>query len=149
MSNLILAGILLVLCLQGVLLFIIFAKSIAVLREFIGFISPPDPDKPSPAALVWANMARSLAQEFKFTLMGMMSVQAKAEKRLEGEIVNATLAQQNPLLAVALQVFPGLKKMLAKNPALVEIAIQKAAQIGGNHSQGNLDDYASKLSKYA
>ena len=155
MNNILLAICLAVLVAQLAILVVVFAKISVFSREIASFLSPAGETVPSPAGLVWSAMCKQLVLEFKTTMMGLMSVQARAEKRLEGEVVQQELSANSPLLGVALQAFPSLRKMFLRNPSLVDYALSHIAKIGttagpsGSNGDTDAGDYASRLAKYS
>lgn len=150
MINVILTGILLILSVQTFLFIVFLCKTAAIFREFLLFITPAGENKPSPASEVWTAMAETLIVKAKMTLLGLMSVQSKAEKRVEGDLVEAAVAAKSPVAGMILEALPGLKKLVRRNPALIDAIVNKLAGSGktGGPSNGN-GDFASNLQKYA
>jgi hypothetical protein len=150
-SNWILTVLVLITGLQTAICAVFFCKAAMLVREFIGFIMPVAENELSPAGAVWVNMAKALVQEFKVTMMGLMSVQAKAEKRVENELVQKTIEERSPFAGAAISAFPALRKLFLKNPALVDYAISKLAKVGSPVAAGDgaTDSYAARLAKYA
>ena len=150
MSNIILTAILIVFLAQSIVFVVFVSKMSMVFKEFVSFLAPADATTPSPAAVVWASMCKQLVIEFKTVIMGLMSVQAKPEKRLENEVVTAALSDQSPVLAAALKAFPSLRKIFMKNPGLIDFALSKIATMGkpSREAGGSGASFASQLEKY-
>lgn len=152
-SNWILTILVLISLIQTALVVVFLCKVRAVFREFVTFLTPVSETEPSPVASIWEAMAKTLTQQFKMTLMGMLSVQSKAEKRIESDLVMEEVATKSPVYALIFQALPGLKKMARRNPALVEAIANKLASIGGKQalSTGNgaePGDFGKRLSMY-
>ena len=98
--------------------------ALAYKQQFIDFFAP-DGDKPSEFALVVDTVSTIAAQRItntlKASLMGMAGVDARNEKRLQGDMVH-DLANQNPVLGALVTQFPAVARRLAKNPELIGLA---------------------------
>lgn len=147
--NALLTGILVTGMLLTALFAVFLCKTAAVFREFILFLTPPGENQPSPAAVVWAAMAETLNTKFKMTLLGLLSVEAKKEKRLEGDILTQALAEKSPLAGAALQAFPGLAKFVRRNPGLLEAMVSKVASAGKSALPEGDSDFARRLGQYS
>ena len=153
MINWLLTAILAVLSVLTAIITIFLCKTAAIFRELVVFISPAGGNSPSPAALVWSAMAKEITQGFKMSLMGLMSVQSKAEKRAGQELVEAAVAEKSPLAGIALEAFPSLKKLLMRNSGLLDFVISKVATTGGKPGPGEDNhqtqgSFADRLGKY-
>jgi hypothetical protein len=98
-------------------------------RAIVGFVSQPDKDHPSPLA-VWFDQAASILSarlilQAKTTLMGMASVDAKAESKAEA----SALKSAQPGLATILSLLPGSKRLM-RNPALMSLAAGLMDKVG-------------------
>ena len=71
-----------------------------------------------------------VSQSLKATFMGVQSVDAKNSAKIEGAITKDVAAAGSPLLGVAMQSFPALAKLIAKNPALAGQAQSILAGLG-------------------
>jgi len=154
MDNVLLLLILLVNALLLAGFFVLTAKFRAIFHEILSFITPVGEGQPSPAAQVYDAMASLFIEKLKFTLMGLASVEAKQAKRLEGEIALANASEKSPLLGLAMTMFPSLRKAAGKHSFLLDLALKKAAELGGSRGSpppagGNgVDDFADRLRRY-
>jgi len=105
------------------------------IRNFINdYFVAPDNDSPSKFGLTIDAVGKSIATNILGTMtaakMGEASGEAKRERLVEQAIATDQLGETSPLLAMATQAMPSLKKLFAKNPA----AILTAAKMfqGGN-----------------
>ncbi|KKM23370.1 hypothetical protein LCGC14_1615900 [marine sediment metagenome] len=90
-----------------------------------------------------------MAQSLKSTFMGVQSVDAKNTARIEGAITKDAVSAGSPLLGVAMQSFPALAKLIAKNPALAGQAQTILAGLGNPGSMpGNGDNRAEAAPQY-
>ena len=91
--------------------------------------------------------------EFKTSFMGLLSVQSKLEKRAQDEVVSSTISAQAPLAGAVLSAFPGVRKLIMKNPALVDWLLTKVATVGKGDGhvpvEVGSEDFAARLEKYA
>jgi hypothetical protein len=153
-----LLGIIIILISIVAALFIIYLLSIKrISDQFKEFITPPK-DKnggilPSPLGrFIDASavlIGRAITMQLKATFMAGESAAKRAGSAIAGDIAEG-LAEQNPLIAGALNMFPKLRKTLRRNPGLVDMALsrfggggngEKPAQSG---SQGNDGAYQIK-----
>jgi len=97
-------------------------------QTFIEFITPPGKDEPSALALTVSNMsdvlARSLIAQVKGYLMGLQSGQVRGENAEALETAIDVAGTANPLIGAVANI-PGVKKLLRKNPGLLDLAIQQ------------------------
>lgn len=111
-------------------------------EQLTAWITPAEPGAAAPAAQLWDSLSTTLAQrmaaQVKAVLMGTASGAARAEKSIEGDIALA-MAEQSPLGGL-LDAVPGVKKTLKRNPALLNLALQKLgpvfAGLPGGNTQG-------------
>jgi len=116
-----------------------------VFKQGKAFITPESEGKASPLANVTQVAAdmigRGVSAQLKATFMGKARVDQKNEQSIAGDIAVDSLSMANPLIGAVLQSFPTLTKRLQKNPALLDIALQKIASgvksPVDNHSPGN------------
>jgi hypothetical protein len=103
--------------------------------EIRAFVSPVDDKTPSPLAATVEAMSevfsRTLIMQAKAVFMGKQSGEARASAAIEADIAESALAEKSPMLSMALNAIPGLKKSLRKHPELIDMAIQKFAS---NHT---------------
>jgi len=113
---------------------IISLKVRGIFRDIVSFITPPDEKTPSQVANVVSTVsdsfARSIVAQAKATFMGKQSGVVRAEKGVDADIAEDTLAMVNPTLSAILTSFPALRKTLRKNPALIDLALEK---LTGSH----------------
>lgn len=145
MDNILLTALLLVNCLLLVISTIAFLKIQSKYRivesKISGFLTSPDANTPSPLAQTVDAMSQLLARavivQAKTSLMGMNSVEAKAEKR---QATSEAMARF-PALGFLQNLSPGLSKSLLKNPALLNLAGQflqsKVTGQTGTNQPGN------------
>lgn len=129
----------------------IFIKVRSVANDIKAFIYPLEEGKPSAlaeSAQVVADMvARSMVAQVKTTLMGMESGLVRSQKALDGAVVDDMIAQSNPLISGLLSAFPNVRKMIKKNPALLDSAIgllakSKIAQpTSSGNGQGKITEF--------
>jgi len=97
-------------------------------QTFIDFITPPGKDEPSALALTVSNMsdvlARSLIAQVKGYLMGLQSGAVRGENAEALETAIDVAGTANPLIGAVANI-PGVKKLLRKNPGLLDLAIQQ------------------------
>lgn len=83
-------------------------------------------DQPSQFGLVVDAMSTIAAQRIvntaKASLMGMAGVDARNEKRLQGDMIHDLANNASPLLGIAMDMFPQVGKRLIKNPELIGVA---------------------------
>jgi len=106
-----------------------------------------DPEKSSQIYGVTNVFAQQLGHavlaSVKGTGMGKASGTARLEKAVDAAIVKDSIGLQSPELAAILQLFPGVNKIIDKNPLAAGFAAQKLAEIlgkgsGGNHAEGKV-----------
>lgn len=111
-----------------------------LLQQGRAFITPESEGKPSPLAnitQVTADMVgRAISASLKATFMGKASVISKNEAKVDNDIVMDSIGLANPLISTLLGNFPSLKKTLTRNPALLDIALQKLTQGRAALTQG-------------
>jgi hypothetical protein len=105
-----------------------------IYTEFRLFITAPDDKTPSPLAELVNAMsdiaARAIVARIKGTFMGKQSGESRANSAVDGAIAEDQVNSVNPLIGSILNSFPTLKKSLLKNPALVDFAMSKLANLG-------------------
>lgn len=126
--NILLTCILLTNVILLVVILLAFVKIRQTWRDIIAFITPVKENEPSRLAQTISTIsdmiARALVAQLKTTFMGKESGQVRGEQAVELDIVAAS----NPLLGIALNTIPGLKKTLRRNPALIDFAMRKLGQ---------------------
>jgi len=79
-----------------------------------------DGDQPSGLALLWDSMVERAVSKVSMGQLGRSSGDARREKSAEVELVKASLASEQPMIAMALdKFFPKWGKMLVDNPAIM------------------------------
>lgn len=133
------------LTLNAILLVLIFSvltyaviKIWRVYQGFRSFITAPDDKTPSAfAQTVEASgeiIARALVAQAKATFMGKQSGQARGEQSLQGAFIQDQASQLGGpagLLAGVLTSFPAVRKVLIKNPGLIDLALGMINKKGG------------------
>ena len=122
------------------IIILLYVKS-TIKRNFQAYFEAPDKETPSAFFQLTDMMAKQWAyhimHQFKSTNAGLASGEARQEKAMSQAIVKDVAQQQNPLLGIALNQFPNLTKLVAKNPELLNIAQQVMSNFknkgGGNH----------------
>jgi hypothetical protein len=113
---------------------------LAYKQTFIDFFAP-DGDKPSEFALVVDSVSTIAAQRItntlKASLMGMAGVDARNEKRLEGDLIHDLANNASPLLGIAMDMFPQVGKRLIKNPELIGFAGNMFGKMTGKKPGNN------------
>lgn len=113
--------------LLGLILFA-FTRVARVYRTFIDYITPPGKDEPSALALTASNLsdllARSLVAQVKAYLMGLQSGAVRADNKEALDTALEVAGTANPLIGAVANI-PGVKKLLRKNPGLLDLAIQQ------------------------
>ena len=119
-------AVLLVALLINLACFLAVAWSIIKVKSiFTAFILPPDASSPSPMAQVWSLACHQLVTQMKVTIMGMMSGEARAAKKLAAEAMTAEIAGQAPAISAVLDFVPGARKMLNKSPGLAQYILSR------------------------
>lgn len=105
-----------------------FVKIARVYRTIIDFITPPAPGEPSALAQTASNisdmLARALLAQAKGYLMGLQSGSVRAENAEAVDTAISVAGASNPLIGAVANI-PGVKKLLKKNPGLLDLAIQQ------------------------
>jgi len=82
-------------------------------------------------------------------LMATKSHEARAENLLSQDVVTDLASQQNPLLGIALEALPSVKKRLAKNPTALAVLLPMLEKFkaGGNsgHTSSKPGDVAKRI----
>jgi hypothetical protein len=116
----------------------------AVWHDIVDFITPPGDNLPCPAAEILNSVSETMANHFmlkaKAALMGIASGNARGEAAVEGAVADDLLAASSPLAAGLLQSMPSLKKLVRKNPALLQFALSKFAGLGGSQPAQTVAD---------
>src|SRR5450759_1930470 len=98
-------------------------------------------DQPSQFGLVVDAMSTIAAQRIvntaKASLMGMAGVDARNEKRLQGDMIHDLANNASPLLGIAMDMFPQVGKRLIKNPELIGVAQGMFGNIFGKKPGNN------------
>jgi len=114
-----------------------FIKISRVYRTIIEFITPPAPGEPSALAQTASNIsdmvARALIAQVKGYLMGLQSGTVRAENAEALDTALSVAGQANPLIGAVANI-PGVKKLLRKNPGLLDLAIQQFLKSRGPSS---------------
>lgn len=114
----------------------------ALVSEF--FIS--EGDQPTKAQVImnaWADqISENVLLKVKQSLGGAEGAIARQEKQIEGEIIDAAIMQQNPILGMLTQMVPNLNKRIRKNPsaAAAVLSMLENSGLGGfgsNTGSGN------------
>jgi len=128
--NTVIAGIVLVQFLAIIGLALLFRRKAAyVSAVFRQFISPEGPELPSPLAKtvdVGCDMfARAVMARAKTTFMGQMSGEVRQEQAIDGAIAEDTARLAHPMAGALMDSFPAVRKVLRKNPQLLDFALKK------------------------
>jgi len=92
----------------------------------------PDGDQPSTMALAWDVMVERAFEKVAGSKMGVASGVVRSEKSAQVDYIKAVVAQEQPMIAMALdQVFPKWGKMLANNPQVIEQMMGYLKGMGG------------------
>jgi len=114
-----------------------FLKISRVYKTFIEFITPAREGEPSALALTASNMAdmlaRALIAQVKGYLLGLQSGQARGENAEAFNTAVDVAGQANPLIGAVVNI-PGVRKLLKKNPGLLDLAIQQFMKSRGPQS---------------
>lgn len=159
MANWILTGILAINAVMFVCMAAFFIKFRRIYDDIQYLFTPKGEGLPSPAAEVVNQIAESAGQalfrQVKTSFGANKSAEVRAGKAIDADIAEGMLQATNPGLATILDSIPGLKKTLRRNPALIDLAMEKlAGKFGGGaapqgdavpsrnngHSQLTLDD---------
>jgi hypothetical protein len=128
-------------------------KLLLVLRAYF---EPRGDNEPSEFASLVDGITEKFAQRlllgFKGSVMGMQSVDSKNVARLEADVAQDTVTQQNPALGMFLQQYPSVANRLSKNPQLLPLIqglmsrMGSAGRSSGNSSsgRGSTDDLEIK-----
>lgn len=107
-------------------------------RLFIRFLRSyfePHGDTPSQFAQVCEIIIDRFLVKFNYfmkaSLGGQRSVEARNEKRIDEDIVRDMAGQASPLLGALIEAYPALAKRVAKNPALVPMALKALEKWSG------------------
>lgn len=106
--------------------------------QFVAFVSPEGENQPSPLGkmldIVAADFARAAVAQIKAHLMGAKGVDTRQANAIEGDIA-LDVAGQNPLIGQLLERMPNLKRTLRRNPALINLVIEKLPGMFGLSGQ--------------
>lgn len=109
-----------------------FVKISGIYRQFMEFITPQAENQPSALAdtisKVSDMVARSLVAQVKSTFMGIQSGDVRGSKAIDADMAIDAVSQVNPAIGAVLSQFPALKKTLRRNPALLDLALNKLTQ---------------------
>ena len=138
----------------NVLFFLTVKRKIAAFeRNFNDFITPPrDGEKSGLDDLItnlsW-NIGHSAFTQVRSMMASSESADARARKAVDGAVSEDLLSAANPVLASLLDSMPALKKIIRKNPALADYAVDrlmkgnssvKQVESGGNGYSGTTID---------
>lgn len=147
--NVLLTAILLALIVILALIIVIARKIRDVYDEFRFFVTPQTEDKPSGLATVCSAIAddfsKRLVIQIKTSLLGSVSGASRAEKAVQGELVEAAAAEQSPLLGAGLSLMgKRAKGGFLNNPMVLQFLMSKlqggavaTGAASGNHAQNN------------
>jgi len=126
--NILLGGLLLINAAILVLLLLFALRFRAIYQQITDFITSTDAQTPSKLAVVVSTaadmIARSLVALLKTTFMGTKSAMVRGENAIDADFLEAK-ALDNPLLSIAMNAIPGLRRTLRRNPALIDLALSK------------------------
>jgi len=89
------------------------------LRALADYVAT-DGEQPSHLALLWDSMVERAVSKVTMGQLGRSSGDARREKSAEVELVKASLASEQPMIAMALdKFFPKWGKMLVDNPGIM------------------------------
>jgi hypothetical protein len=116
-------------------------------RLFYEFTTPEREGEKSGLDIFMETLAHNIGHSAFTQVRSMMansaSKDARAEKAVDSAINQDLLAQANPVIGALLDSMPALRKVIRRNPALAELAIDKImsrAQSGpGVETKGNHD----------
>lgn len=154
--NVILALILAVLLaiLAGLLYLCLSFRSI--LLAFQDFTTPDDKGKSALGEFI-GSICNQMVTVFRTSFMGLKSGESRGEQAVMGALMEDTAGQSSPMLAAGLQAFPALRKLISKNPGLLEFALSKIqslnkpseAAASGNHADSGGDgSFKASLNRF-
>ncbi len=125
----------------------------AFYNECICFVTPPSENTQSMLANVVQaivdSLAKQIAIQLKTTIMGIISGYSRSAQSSQTEAVEDAVAARMPAIAGIMDLFPGLKKKLVKNPLLLNFAIEKLSKKAPEKADGNgSSSFADGLRKY-
>jgi hypothetical protein len=99
----------------------------------------PGPDKPSQFALIIDVIAGAFSQKIMASIKGSTmngaSVATRQANAIQGALITDIASQQNPLMGAALAQFPALRKLITKNPQLLDLAVNLMSKPAGPSSE--------------
>ena len=144
-----LTGVALILSLVAYTEYAIRREKRAVIETLRLYFEAPDEQTPSEFARLIDTTAdiysKHMLDRFKTSFMGMQSVESRNEKALKGEIAQAVIAQENPLLSSLIASFPALRKRLAKSPELLPLAQSLLGKVKGNPDGSRDIEYTGEI----
>ncbi|GAH98842.1 unnamed protein product, partial [marine sediment metagenome] len=117
------------------------------------FFDPKDAETPSlfmqTVDAVGQTIGNRIATQVEARVMASRSHEAKAENLLAEDLVTDIASQENPLLGMALDSLPAVRKRLAKNPTALSVLLPMLAKLGksqaGSHNSGAPGDVAKRI----
>lgn len=106
-----------------------WSRTIAgIYEDFKQFIAPPEEGKPSALANLTQQIAdlfgTAIVTHIKMSLLGTRSGEVRGEQAENADLAINVATGANPMLGAVAQI-PGVKKLLKKNPALLDAVIQQ------------------------
>lgn len=112
-------------------------KAEAIIREWV----TPDAMGKSKIGIAIDNtgsiVGSAAAASIMGTLMQKQSNLAREANKLTGDVVEGQLEEQSPLVGLAMQMIPGLRKGIRKNPTAVLALSEALKGLGGAHGNGS------------
>ena len=145
-----------ILAVNVVLIALIFIMTRAFLRDFYSFMTPPGEEEKAPVENLIKSVGDSIGSSVVFhskqAAFGKASGEARLKKAIEGDILQDTVAAGNPLLGMAMDNFPSLKKRALKNPGVIDWLLSNlgsAKAFNRPDNGGGVSDFAERLKKYS
>lgn len=107
-------------------------QSLKIYKNFKGFMIPEGENQQSPLGAIVEGVAEVIGNKVKGAILGVLSGASRVEKAAGEEIVSEGMANSNPLLGI-LAGFPKIRRLIAKNPELVTMAMSKLGGLKGNN----------------
>jgi len=103
-----------------------------LLLSFKAYFESPDADTPSEFNNLLNAfgdiLGAAILKHAKMSALGQASVNSRIEKKVESTMVKDMIGQANPMLAGIIKMFPGVEKLIDKNPGWAPIVAQKAGE---------------------
>jgi hypothetical protein len=94
----------------------------------------PQGDKPSEFTgtidQLSARFAQAVVRAVKAHLANSASIDSRQASAIEGDLITDIASGSSPIAGALLDQFPALKKRLAKNPALAQMALNMLSKVG-------------------